>query len=67
MLAMALLMQPGRGAMSMPSHADDNATVSYWRWRCPGNLAVAQCRCQAMLVAMLPSHTGDGAAKVTWP
>jgi hypothetical protein len=32
MLAMMLLRQLGRGALSLPSHADDDATETTWLW-----------------------------------
>jgi hypothetical protein len=51
----------------MPSHATDNATKSSWQRRCQGDLATARCRCRVMLMTILLSHAGDGAAKVTWP
>jgi hypothetical protein len=32
-----------------------------------GDLATSQYRCRVMLAIVLSSHTGDGAAKTTWP
>jgi hypothetical protein len=32
----------------------------------PGDLATTRCRYQVMMMTMMSSHAGDGAAKVTW-
>jgi hypothetical protein len=65
--AMALLRQLGHNAISMSSHDGDNVVESRWRQPRRGDLAVTRCRCRVMLVTMLLSHDGDGAAEVTWP
>jgi hypothetical protein len=57
---MALLGQLGYDAMWMSSHAGDGATESCWQWRCRGDLVAMRCKCQVMLVTVLPSHAGDG-------
>jgi hypothetical protein len=41
------------------SHVDDDAAEAA--------LVMARCRCQIMLVIVLPSHASDGTAKATWP
>jgi hypothetical protein len=43
----------GRNAMWIPSHADNNAAESYWRWCCQDDLAAARCRCWVMLATAL--------------
>jgi hypothetical protein len=48
------------------SYADDGATESCWWWCHRGDLATVQCKCWVILVMVLPSHVGDGAAGVTW-
>jgi hypothetical protein len=43
------------------------AIESCWRQRCRDDLVMARYRGQAILVTVLSSHAGDGAARVTWP
>jgi hypothetical protein len=50
----------------MPSHAGDNVVGSCWQRHCWCDLAVTRCRCRVMVVTILSSHAGDGAARVTW-
>jgi hypothetical protein len=45
--------------MSLLRHVGDDAAEVM--------LAVAQCRCQVMLVMALSSHATDGVADATWP
>jgi hypothetical protein len=51
----------------LPSHADDGATESCWRWHCWCNLVTTRCRCRVILAMVLPSHAGNGAVGATWP
>jgi hypothetical protein len=67
MLTSVMLSLAGDDAMSKPSHADDGAVESCWRWHCRGDLAVAKCRCRVMLTTVPPSHVDDGTTEVTWP
>jgi hypothetical protein len=53
--------------MVLSSHAGDSATELCWRRRCRGDLVMMRCRCRVMLAMVLPSHTSDDAARVTWP
>jgi hypothetical protein len=67
MLVTVLLRQLGCDVMLMPSHAGDGTVESCWRWQCRDDMAVTRYRCRVMLVTELLNHTGDGAAKATWP
>jgi hypothetical protein len=67
LLATALLSSLVRYAMWMWNHASDNATESWWRRRCHGDLAMVRCRCWVMLATMVVSHASEGIAEATWP
>jgi hypothetical protein len=75
MLATTLPRQLGHGTVLL-SHASDGAVEmtwpqhnvdaeSYWRWYYRGDFAVARYRSRVMLVTLMLSHAGDGAADVT--
>jgi hypothetical protein len=44
----------GDGAAEVTWSWHDVPTESCWRWRCRGDLAMAQCRCRVMLAIALP-------------
>jgi hypothetical protein len=67
---MVLPRQLGRGAMLLPSHANDGAAEAMLvmvQCRYQDDLVAMLCLCQVMLAMTLPSHASDGAVEVTWP